>query len=160
MEHNVKKNKKHRRRTPEQGDIGFDTIAKNSLIGIGTALLCMLVLSVALAALCMLSPDPASLTLPLGIAVFCLSAAVGGVVSARGLRADKTAAVVSGLICGFALMVLSGISAAVQNFLAPTATHGIPLLPALLLRAASIPLSAVFAFIVLKKKPRARRRRR
>ncbi|MBQ8850222.1 MAG: hypothetical protein IJ011_07840 [Clostridia bacterium] len=160
MEHNAKKNKKHRRRTSEDGEVGFDTVAKNSLIGLGASCALMLILTVALSALCMLSPDPAALTLPLGIAAFCLSAAFGGFISSRQLSRDKTAAVVSGLICGFALAILTGILSVAQSALLPEATHGLGLLQSIVIRASALPLSALFASLSLKKKVRAHRRRR
>ena len=158
MEH--KGNKRRGRRTAEQGSVGFNDVAKNSFLGVLSALITMAALSVASAAVCMLTNDPAAFTLPVGIAVFLVSSAVGGFVSARRLSRDKTAAVISGVICGFALMLFTGIGAVLQNLLASEATHGLHIAVAVLIRALAIPMSALGACIDKNKRAVRRRTRR
>lgn len=160
MERNSRKNKKQRARRTETIEVGFEIIAKNSLFGIGAAVLSMLALSLASAGLCMISPDPAALTLPVGIVIFLLSSALGGVVSARGLCKHKGAAVIAGVLTGFALMILSGISAVAQNALSLSSTHGLSPVFEVLFRALAIPLCALCSSITLKIGTTGRKRRR
>ncbi len=155
-----KNTNKRRQRTAESGRADFNTVARAAFLGIGAEMAAMLVLSLGAAGLCMLSPDPASLTLPVGIALFCLSSLIGGAVSAARLSWDKTAAVVSGAVCGFSLIIITGIGALIQGLLVPEYTHGVGLLWSVLLRTAALPLSAISAFLVVNKRKKPRRHRR
>lgn len=158
MEH--RKNRHRARRTAEEVSVGFNDVVKNSFLGVLSALISMAVLVLAASAVCMLTRDPASFTLPLGIAAFLISAAVGGFVASRGLLRDKTAAVISGIICGFALMIFTGIGAVLQNLLASESTHGLSALVAVLIRALAIPMSLLGACIDKKKRTGRRKTRR
>lgn len=152
--------KKKRKRTAEGGKTDFNTVIVRSLIGLGASALSGLALSLAAAGLCMLSPDPAALTLPTGIAIFCIASVIGGAVSGMGLSHDKTAAVVSGIACGFFLVIITGVSALIQGLIVPEYTHGLGILSAVLLRSAALPLSALAAFLAVNKRKKAKRRRR
>lgn len=157
MEHNTKKKHK-RRRVSEQGSVGFNDVARNAFLGIGVSLLVMLVLSFIASAICMLSSDPASLTLPSGITIFCVSAAIGGYIGAKRLLRDKTATVVSGILCGFTLMIVTGISATLQSIIAPSSTHGMTIFSSVLIRSSAIPLATLSACLNLKKITKSRKR--
>ena len=138
----------------------FFTVSKKATLGATAALCVALLLSAVSAALCLLSPDPATLTLPIGIATFLVSAAVGGAVSATGFKSHPTAAVVSALFCGFMLVILTGICALWQSTAATESTHSLPPLLSLAIRITAIPLSALSAYFVTKRLKKPRRRKR
>ena len=155
-----KNTNKRRQRTGEGGKADFNSVVRAALMGIGVEVAAMLILSLVAAGLCMISPDPASLTLPVGIVIFFLSSLLGGAVSAAYLSRDKTAAVVSGGVCGFSLMIITGIGALIQGLLVPEYTHGVGSLWSVLLRSAALPLSALSAFIAVNKRKKPKRHRR
>ena len=154
----VKSRKKHSRRS--DGDsVTFAGVVRRAFMGVGAAIVSMLALAVVSSALCMLSPDPASLTLPTGMIIFVLSSVIGGIVSGAGQSKDKVATVFSGIICGFAIMIFSGVGAVTQELLAPESTHEIGVMTAIIIRVSAIPLSAICAYIAsLPRKKRHRRR--
>ena len=153
----VKPRKTHSHRSDGES-VGFSGVARRAFIGVGAAIVSMLMLALVSSGLCMLSPDPAALTLPVGIAIFFLSSVIGGAVSGAGQSKDKAATVFSGIICGFALVIFSGVGAVTQELLSPDSTHEIGVAASMLTRCAAIPLSAVSAYAA--SIPRKKRRRR
>ena len=156
IQHGVRK--KHSHRSSGEG-VGFAEVVRGAFIGTGAALASMLLMSVISSGLCMLSPDPASLTLPTGLVIFFISSAIGGAISVSGLSRDRTAAIFSGIVCGFCIMIFLGVGALVQGAFAPEYTHSIGSLTTFLLRGAAIPLSGVCAYIASMPKKRRRRGR-
>ena len=159
MEKNKSGAKRGLPRRGEKGEIGFDTVVKKALLGVGVSELIAIALAAVGAGLCMLSPDPTALTLPIGAVVFVLSSAAGGFLSGRLLSRDRTAALFAGLMCGLVLTIVSGVSALTQSLLAPESTHEIATLAAILLRGAAIPISGGAAYFA-SAKPRVKRHRR
>ena len=160
MERNTQTVRKSHSRRKEGEGISIGGVALRAFIGVGVALAAMLVLSAVSSGLCMLSPDPAALTLPIGIIIFLLSSAAGGAVSAKGLARDKTAAVFSGILCGFSIMLFLGVGAIVQNALAPDYTHEMGIVKSVLIRAAAIPISGIVAFLTVNRRKNKRHRRK
>lgn len=150
--------KKHLHRSSDDG-VGFAEVIRGAFIGTGAAIVSMLLMAVISSGLCMLSPDPAALTLPVGIVIFFISSAIGGVISAQGLSRDRTAALFSGLACGFCIMIFLGVGALVQNVLASDSAHNVGRLTAFLIRGSSVPLSAAFACFAAKSPKRRKRGR-
>ena len=142
-------------------DVSFSDLAKNGAIGAGFALLSAALLSVISAALCMLYPDPNALTLYIGLAILYISSIIGGVVSSIKLRKNRGIALLAGGICGFVFAILLGIISVAVSFIPYDLSHGIKLLPSLLLRFASIPLSVLGAYMGSRKRfPSKRRKKR
>lgn len=154
----VKPRKKHSHRSDGES-VSFARVVRSAFTGVLSALVSMLVMSVISSGVCMLFPDPASLTLPMGIAIFVLSSAIGGYVSGAGLKKDKAATFFSGLICGFALMIFLGVGALIQDMLSPDSAHEIGLLTSFFVRGAAIPISTVFSYIAVIPRKKRRRRR-
>ena len=153
---------KSRKRRSHRGDgdgSGVSGIFRSAFMGVGAALVSMLVMAVISSGLCMLSPDPASLTLPVGIVIFIISSAVGGGISATGLSKDKTATLFSGIICGFAIMTFLGVGAVTQEIISPDSTHKIGLMTSLLIRCAAIPVSGLCAYLAALPRKKRRRKR-
>ena len=160
MEKNKSAAKRGLPRRSEKSEIGFDTVIKKAFLGVGVSGLTAIALAAVCAGLCMLSSDPSALTLPIGVAIFVLSSAAGGFLSGRLLSRDRTAALFSGLACGLALTVVSGVSALTQSLLSPESTHEISVLAAVLLRGAAIPIAGGASYFAsAKPKVRGHRRR-
>lgn len=138
----------------------FLTVSKKALTGGAAALGTSVLLSLICAALCLLYPDPAALTLPAGIIIFFISAAAGGAVSSIGLKGRTALAVTTAVFCGFLIFIVTGICAVWQSSAAPESSHGIPLILAMILRFMAIPTSAISAYFASKNKNKGRRRRR
>jgi hypothetical protein len=154
------KNKK-RQSSPRATDSpDFFTVSKRALIGGAIALGSALLLSLSVSALCLLFPDPASLTLPIGIAIYFISSAVGGAASAIGLRVHPKAAVASALFCGFMLAIVTGICALWQSAAAPEASHGMGVVISTVIRMLSLPTAEISAYLVTRKAKKHRRRPR
>ena len=150
---------KHLHRGGEGGN-GFNAVLRHALLGVCVFLGAVLIFCATGAGLCLLSPDPAALTLPTGIGIFFLSAIAAGGVSGYRLKGDKTAALFSGLLCGFSIMVFSGVGAMVQNLLSAQSTHNIGVLTECLVRGLAIPISGFCAYFTATQKKRGRHRRR
>lgn len=160
MDTNTKRGTKKHFRGRDGENVSIGSVVANAFVGAGAALIAMLTLAAVSGGLCMLSNDPAALTLPVGIAIFILTSALGGAVCGARFRKDKTAALFSGCLCGFSLMIFLGIGAILQTALAPEATHGLGLLGSVLIRAAALPLSGIAAFLTASKRKNKRHRRR
>ena len=156
--HSKKVNSKKRSANAAPPD--FFTLSKKALIGGGVAVLSTILLSLIAAALCLLSPDPAALTLPVGLSVFFISAAVGGAVCSTGFKGKPRSAAVAAVLCGFLFVIITGICAAWQSAAAPQASHSINTALAIALRFLAIPTSAASAILVSKQKKAKRRRRK
>ena len=118
-------------------------------IGIGLAcLLCPLG-----AWLCLLSPDPASLTLPAGIFTLLLSALAGGFCAAR---LHKSRRLLCGVLCGILLVFFFWL---LTLFLGEPA-HEIPFFVSLRLRILAVGVSGMGAMIPAGGRKIHRRRRR
>lgn len=150
---------KHLYRGSEGGN-GFNSVLRDAILGVCVFLGAVLIFCAAGAGLCLLSPDPAALTLPTGVVIFILSSALAGGVSGYRQIEDKTAALFSGLICGFSIMIFSGVGAMVQNFLSAQSTHNIGVLTECLVRALAILISGLCAYFVSARRKRVRHRRR
>ena len=154
---NIRKKKKA---TQSSDTPDFFDLSKKAIAG-GSASLCTSVLlSLISAALCLLSPDPATLTLPIGITIFFVSAVVGGAISAIGLKGKSLAAMTSAAFSGFILVIATGICAAWQAAAAPYASHNIAIILSLLIRCSAIPTSAAVGYLMSKKAKNHRRKRR
>lgn len=145
---------------PSSDSPDFFTISKKALAGGGTALCTSVLLSLLCAFLCLLSPDPAALTLPIGLVIFFISTVTGGAVSAIGLKGRPTAATASAAFSGFILVIATGICAVWQAVAAPHASHGIPLILSIILRISAIPISALIGYFVSKKPKNHRKKHR
>lgn len=155
-EQRARKKHSHRSGGDESGFIG---VLRSAGIGVLAALIAMLIMSAVASGLCLLSPDPLSLILPVGIVIFVISSAIGGAVSSVGLKKDRTAVTFSGLTCGFAIMIFLGVGALTQEALSPESTHEIGLVTAFFVRGAAIPIAALSAYAssFFEKKRRKRR---
>ena len=160
MEQHSVKRKKRKKRTDEGKDAGFEAVARGAVTGGAGAVGCMLALAFLSAALCMLTPDPLSLSLPVGMVILYLSAAIGGCISAIGLRSNIPAALTASAFCGFILFILTGICAVLQGIVAPDLSLGFGIVLSLILRlvAMAVAVTAAYIFCRLKPKPRHRRR--
>ncbi len=157
MEHNSKKAKKRKPRQSEAQAAGFEAVAMGALIGSGGALVCMLALALISAALCMLSPDPASLSMPIGLAILYISSALGGALSSKSFKGELSSALTASGMCGFVLFVLTGICSVLQGLLAPEASHGFGLPTATLLRVLAVAVSMLSACIFCKVRQKKRK---
>ncbi len=160
MEQHSAKRKKRKKRTDESKGVGFEAVARGTVTGGAGAVGCMLVLALLSAALCMLTPDPLSLSLPVGMVILYLSAAIGGCISAMGLRSNIPAALTASAFCGFTVVILTGICSVLQGLLAPDQSHGIGTGLSLLLRFVAMAVSVTASYLFCKLKPKPRRRRR
>ena len=142
----------NRKITPRASD-GFPVLFRHSAMGagIGMGLVCLLCPPGAW--LCLLSPDPASLTLPAGILILLLSALAGGFCSAR---LHKRRRLLCGVLCGILLVFFFWL---LTLFLGEPA-HGIPFFVSLLLRILTAGVSALGAMIPARERKMHRKRRR
>ena len=132
---------------------GLPLLLRHAAIGAGVGLGIACLLCPLGAWLCLLAPDPASLTLPAGILLLLLCATAGGFCSAR-LHGSRR--LLCGVLCGSLMAVLLWI---LTLFLGEPA-HGIPFFPALLLRILTVGVSALGAMIPVEGRKKRRRRRR
>ena len=158
MSRHSSRTKKHR--STDNTTTTFETISKRALIGGAVSLAVMIVFALIGAALCMLNADPAGLTLPIGLVTFYISAAAGGYASAVGMKKQRASALTSAALCGFIIAILTGICAALQEYLSPHISHNIPTVTSILLRFLAIPVSMLFSYFALIEKRRRSRRRR
>ena len=158
--HSHQKRKKRQDHSHRTDSPDFFTVSKKALIGGASTLGSALLLSLAASALSLLAPDPASLTLPIGLAIFFISAAIGGAVSAAGFKGHPQIATITAVFCGFLFVIVSGICAVWQSIAAPDSSHGIPLLLSVILRLMAVPTSALAAYFVSKERNKPRRRKR
>ncbi len=121
--------KRSKRASPPANGVG--AMLKHVVIGTGTALLVAALLSLLGAALCLLSDDPAALTLPVGLIALYLAAAMGGMITAR---LHKENALLCGLLCG-------GLITVFFWFLTIFFPHASPVL--------SFPLTLFFRFLTI-----------
>lgn len=154
------RNKKRRHGANDSGELGFGTLVKHAARGALVSILSALLLSLAGSALLMLSPDPASLTLYTGIAIFFLSSAIGGAVSAIKIKHDKTGASVASLLCGFLIVVFWGFCSVIELFILPDSLHNLSAWITIAARLSAIPVSLVFGRICCKKRSSHHRRKR
>ncbi len=160
MEQNSKKRKKRQGRQSEAQSLGFEAVAQGTVVGSGSAVICMSALALVSTALCMMSPDPASLSLPVGLSILYISSAVGGFVSSLKLKREPSAALTAAALCGFTVFVLTGICSTLQAILSPESSHGIGIWVALVLRLLAIAPSMLASYVSCKAKPQKHRRRR
>ena len=160
MEQHSANRKKRKKRTDDTKDAGFEAIAKGAVTGSAGAVGAMLVFALLATALCMLTPDPLSLSLPVGMTILYLSAALGGCISSMKLRGNIPAALTASAFCGFTVVILTGICSVLQSLLAQSLSHGFGIGVSLLLRLAAMAVSvtASYAFCRLKPKPKHHRR--
>lgn len=156
---NSHKRRKHAPRS-DSGDVSFFDLMKNGAVGAGFALASVIVLSLVSSALCLLYSDPSALTMYAGIAILYISSIAGGVISAIKFRGDKSAAIVSGILCGFIILVSFGIISTFLSLAGGDFSHSVKLIPSILLRALCIPASILGAYMGSRKKSPRRKRRK
>ena len=162
MSYSKNKEKKHRKRhsRSDQTDVGFASIAKSALIGSGYSLAGIIILSIIVSALCLMHSDPATITLPIGLAVLYASACLGGVIASKKFKQDKGLALTAGAVCGFILFFVTGIGSAVLDLVFSGSSHGLKLFTSLFLRAICIPTSLLGAYMGMSRKKKYRKKRR
>ena len=155
-----KKRKKMKTPSPREGSAAsFSSVSGSALRGALISLLCLIFLTLLSSVFCLYYKDPASITLPIGIALLYISSLTGGFFSARAFNSDKSSAIFSGFLCGFFIFVTIGfLSVIMPLFGISKGSIKIPF--ALLLRSGCI-VSALFgAYLVSKKKKRKLRRKK
>lgn len=157
--HGTVKKRKHIPRS-EEHDSSFSSLIIFGGIGAIVSFSCAFVLSLISSALCMLSPDPSSLTLYIGLGVLYISSFAGGIVAAGKLQRDRGDAIISGLLCGFTVTVLFGLISTALSFITTDFSHGIKLLPSILLKFICIPMSALGSYVFVSVKGMRPKRRK
>ena len=160
MEQHSANRKKRKKRTDDSRDAGFEAIARGAVTGSAGAVGAMLVLALLATALCMLSPDPLGLSLPVGMSVLYVSSALGGCISSMRLRGNIPAALTASAFCGFTVFILTGICSVLQGILSPEQSHGFGIGISLLLRFLAMAAAVISSYLFCKTKSKATTRRR
>ncbi|MBQ9783098.1 MAG: TIGR04086 family membrane protein [Clostridia bacterium] len=147
-----KKSKKPHHATREAGSGTPAQLLKHTAIGAGIALAVAAALALIAAGICYSTPDPNSLTLPVGMVLPYLSALVGGFAA---VRLHRSAPLPCGLLCGgfLALFFLF-----LTLFFEGESGIGLPL--SIILRVLIPAVSVLGALLGLKRKSGSRRRSR
>ena len=137
----------------------FLTVTKETLVGLLSSAISVIVLTLITSALCMLSPDPSKLTAAAGIVILYVSAIVGGFASAYGLRKNKKASSFGAILCGILLFTVTGLISTALRLFMPEASSDTNIFLNVLLRALIIPMSLLGGYLCIKK-PQKRQKRK